>query len=513
MWIGESHHNTDASITSDVSVNHSGSLGGYGKIHGTVTVADGGSIAPGGSSIGTLTVGNVLFNSGSNLYIKIGEMGNDQLIASSSDSISGHGTITIENGSNLFIQAMPGQWTPNQSYIIASADNGIIGEFTTVNKDTIFLDYDVIYGANDIELYAHRNSVDFSSIGHTINQRNTAFAVEKLGSSSEIYQQVVGMNIGQALASFDSLSGEIHASAKGAILNNAQFSRDAIYNHLEGKAASSQEHQYELWIDLWGNTGSLKAYHLGAAQMKNKGFGFLVGSDLLSTQNIRLGAAIGYEENDLKVNERFSKATTKAMHLMLYGQAKIKQWSLNGGIGYSIQDLDVKRDVTVGSLYSHNTAKYDANVFQIFVKGNYHIELSDNIELSPYVTLAYQNLKTKSKTENGSITNLRIHGQSDNLLTTYLGIASKFKINDISHLSLDIAWKHNSKESYHSNMSFNDGDQFTVHGASIGKNSVVINVGGDYSLTPSSKLRIGYNGEFSGKARNNKVNFQYQYRF
>src|SRR5699024_8819492 len=129
--------------------------------------------------------------------------------------------------------------------------------FTDVQKDSVFMKHDVIYSANNIALNLDRNDISFASVGNTYNQKQTAHAVENLGANNALYDRIVWMNEDEARASFDSLSGEIHASAKAALLNNAQFSRNAIYNHLNGQAASSTEVGRELWIDFWGQKGNL----------------------------------------------------------------------------------------------------------------------------------------------------------------------------------------------------------------------------------------------------------------
>ena len=61
----------DGSIAGAVDVNSGGTLQGIGSIAGNVTVAAGGILSP-GNSPGTLSVGSLALNSGSQLKIELG---------------------------------------------------------------------------------------------------------------------------------------------------------------------------------------------------------------------------------------------------------------------------------------------------------------------------------------------------------------------------------------------------------------------------------------------------------
>ena len=333
-----------------------------------------------------------------------------------------------------------------------------------------------------------------------------------MGQHNIIYQNILALSAEDARKAYNSLSGEIHASAKGAMLVNTQNSRNSIYNHLNNTKIQNSDAKRDLWFDLWGHTGHLKSNSSGATKLKNEGFGLLIGSDIYSNDTIRFGAALGYEENQLHADARHSKADTKAFQMMAYGQVLMGNIDLSGGIGYALQKVDVKRTVMVNLLNSYNQSKYDANIFQLFLKGKYNFAITDDLMLSPYTSLAYQNLKTKSKRESGEISNLFIHGKNDHLVTTSLGLESNFKINDLSNVYADISWQHNFKNIYDSNMSISN-QNFTVRGASIDKNSARLRIGANLNLAPSSKLNFGYDGSFGSGNSQNSLRLQYSYSF
>lgn len=510
LIVGDATH-TNAFIKSDVTVADKALLGGHGSIYGKMVANNGSTVAP-GSSVGKLSVGSAHFKSGSTLAIEADKNGIDQLVVSS--SLNGDGKLTIDNGAKLTINALGSAWKPEKNYVIVTADGGITGTFTDVQKDSVFMKHDVIYSANNIALNLDRNGISFASVGNTYNQKQTAHAVENLGANNALYDRIVWMNEDEARASFDSLSGEIHASAKAALLNNAQFSRNAIYNHLHGQAASSTEAGRELWIDFWGQKGNLDG-NANAAKLKTEGWGFLLGTDLYNNGQVRFGVALGYEQNDLKANQRGSKAESEGVHLMAYGQALLDQFELSGGLGYNWQKLDTKRDVSVGDLSARNNAKYDANMFQVFMKGQYNIDMTEVVTISPYLALAYQYLDTDNFRENGNAhTNLVGSGSTDSLVTTSLGVKTKYQFENQGELFVDLAWRHNSKNTFNSNLRFDSGlSNFNVKGASLSKNTGVVNIGGTMNVAPATKLSIGYEGEFGSKTSNNSLKLQLRHDF
>jgi fibronectin-binding autotransporter adhesin len=106
-----------------------GALGGTGVISGPVNISPGGTLAPGAGGIGTLTVNNVLTNTGVTA-IKVNKSGttltNDSVKGVSTLSFAG--TLTVTNiGSGIL--------TAGDSFKIFSATN-YSGAFTTLSPAT-----------------------------------------------------------------------------------------------------------------------------------------------------------------------------------------------------------------------------------------------------------------------------------------------------------------------------------------------------------------------------------------
>jgi autotransporter-associated beta strand protein len=124
--------NTPGSLSpgSAVNVNTNATLGGTGIINGVVTIADGGTLAP-GDSIGTLTLnGNVVLSAGSTNVFEVDGTtpANDQVVLGASVTYGGmlqiEATGTFTNGQTFTLFSGPGATTAgNFSSIITSGTN------------------------------------------------------------------------------------------------------------------------------------------------------------------------------------------------------------------------------------------------------------------------------------------------------------------------------------------------------------------------------------------------------
>jgi len=210
-----------------IDVLSGGTLGGSGTV-GATTLGAGAAIAP-GNSVGTINVaGDVVFNSASSYEVEVDPASTD------SDLIHAIGTAYL-NGATVAHVGMTGSYQPFSTYVILTADNGIDGTFGDVVSNYAFLTPELGYDANNVYLELTRNDIDFVDKARTRNQKATAAGVESLGLGSEVYGAVAilpddGELISQA---FDALSGEIHASAKTALIEESHFVRDSVNERLQ----------------------------------------------------------------------------------------------------------------------------------------------------------------------------------------------------------------------------------------------------------------------------------------
>ncbi|HFS8203728.1 TPA: S8 family serine peptidase, partial [Serratia marcescens] len=248
----------NGSVTSDVSVQNGGIVGGSGTV-GSLTARQGGTVAP-GNSIGTLNVaGNVSFEPGSRYAVEVGPNGQSDRIQSSGSATIGGGevAVTLENSSNLLTQSEVRSLL-GQQYNILTAQQGVSGQFDAVAPNYLFLGTGLSYQPNGVTLSVGRNGTSFASVAQTANERAVAAAADALAAGNPVYESILNSGTaGEARQAFRQLSGQIHADIASALVNDSRYLREALNGRLrqaEGLASSSAIKADEdgAWAQLLG---------------------------------------------------------------------------------------------------------------------------------------------------------------------------------------------------------------------------------------------------------------------
>ncbi|QEL26902.1 hypothetical protein FQV39_30015 (plasmid) [Bosea sp. F3-2] len=235
---------------SAVTVLAGAALGGNGTI-GSTQVRSGATIAP-GNSIGTLTVnGNLVLAPGSTYGVEIAGNGG-------SDRIAVSGTATIV-GSQVGVSALDPQtsYINGQRYTILTAAGGVSGTVAGAVSRSAFLDLSVDQQPNQVDLVIQVKGTPpvtpptdpgtppvtppdappavFQTVAATPNQYATAVALNTLpqaGGTLALYNSLLMLDAPGARAAFDGLSGEVHASAKTALVDESWLLRNAVNDRL-----------------------------------------------------------------------------------------------------------------------------------------------------------------------------------------------------------------------------------------------------------------------------------------
>lgn len=489
---------SSASLTSDVDVASGALLGGHGRIIGNVDLASGASLAP-GNSIGTLTVdGDVTFNSGSTLEIEANPDG-------TSDRLISTGNVSL-GGSSLNILAGAGSWAPSTSYSIVQAAS-LNGTFGSVSSNLAFLTPELAYSATGVDLTLERNDISYVSVAETYNQRAVADALGAAAGGS-LNDAIEVLSAEQARAAYDSLSGELHASTRGALFDDSRHVREAVTERLRagqsGLASGDVLHSdadsgLTFWLSSYGNWSD-KDGDSNVASLDRDSRGTLIGLDLPLNQTWRLGVAAGYGTSDLDVSRRESSADIDSTSLTAYLGGQWDALSLRLGVARTWNEVDSKRDVQVGALRETVKAGYDADTTQVFGELGYALQLGE-LTLEPFAGLAHVEVDSDGFDEHGGNTALSGESEDDSVDYASLGLRAATPLGDIAGLPLNLhaslAWQHAFDEpSEDSRLSLAGYDSFTVKGVPVAEDSALAQLGLGLQLAPQANLQLGYSGQF-----------------
>jgi subtilase-type serine protease len=544
---GNSSGFTGATTVSGATLAVNGSLGGTldilagGRLQGTgtvgsVAIASGGTVAP-GNSLGTLNVaGNMTFGAGSRYEVEVDPASN------ASDRVHATGTVTINGGAVRHI-GLDGTYRPLQRYTIVTADGGVTGAFASVISDYAFLDPTLSYDPNNVFLRLVRNDVSFCAIGQTQNQCAAGNGVQSLGLGNQLHDAILMLDEGGARGAFDQLSGEIHASAKGVLLEESAMVRAATLDRLRqafgGVGAApmatlnygytadlapavkgpmprlGQAERFAVWGQGYGSWGRSDSDRNAARLTRSTG-GMIVGADIAVFDTLRFGALAGYSRTSFEVKDRLSSGDSDNYHFGLYGGGQWGPWGLRTGASYSWHDIETARSVAFAGFGDSLKSSYSAGTAQVFGELGYRIDLG-RAALEPFAGLAYVNLRADGFTERGGAAALRGQGSDTGLGYSTLGLRASTSVAlqgmDLT-LRGALAWRHAFGDTTPlATLAFAGGSPFTVAGLPIAKNAALVEAGLDLAITPRATLGLSYTGQLASDAQDHAFKGNLAIRF
>lgn len=499
-------------------------FGGLGSFvnQGTLTMANG--VA---GDIVSQTGGHATFAAGSVFAIDVNAAGQ-------ADRYVTTGTVTI-NGGTVQVLAGAGEYAPSTTYTIVTANGGRTGGFDGVTSNLAFLDPSLSYDANNVYLTMTRNAVLFQNVGVTPNQIATGGGVESSGPGHPVYDAVLTLSAPQARYAFDQLSGEVHASAKTAMLEDSRFIRNAVNDRLRGSfdgvgaaampvmayAAGGPQYvpattdRFAVWGQAFGSWGHWNGDG-NAARFNRSIGGFFIGADVPVFDSWRFGAVAGYSRTSFNVRDRASTGSSDNYHLGLYGGTAWGDFALRTGAAATWHDISTGRSVIFPGFGDSLKGNYTAATAQVFGELAYGFRFG-RARFEPFANFAYVNLHTGGFTERGGTAALTSVASSTNAAFATLGLRASTTF-DLGGTTLTakgmLGWRHAFGDATPlSTMRFAGSDAFTIAGVPIALNAAVVEAGLDYAIAPNATLGVFYSGQFGGSAIDQSVRANLNVKF
>jgi len=498
-----------ARLGGDVTVGANGTLRGHGSIGGNVS--NGGTVWAGGS-VGTLTVdGDYTQDTSGTLQVEIDAEGHANVLA-----VGGKASLA---GGALALADAPDTLVPGSTYTILTAKGGVSGTFATLDSNFAFLDPSLAYAPNAVTLSLQRNTVAFPLVGQTPNQIAAATAIEALGAGNAVHDAVLMLDAPTARQAFTQLAGDLHASARTAIMDDEHYVRDAVHQHLAGEDSrartATDAHGITAWTAAWGHWGSHDSDG-NASPLHHNGSGLLLGVDLSAGDTARLGAVMGTGQSSMRIDTQGTSAHVTNQHLGLYGDAQTGRMQWQGAAIYGWQKVDTRRSLDFGTFAGTATGAYRAHTVQAYVDGSVPFTLG-KATLAPFVNLAVQRLDTPAIDEHGTPAALHVAGQDSSVGYGTLGLRASIDLGAPEHglrAHASLGWQHAwSDVSPATTMRFAGGDSFAIAGVPVRRDAAATNLGIRFALAPSVSVDASYQGQFGKEARDQSARLNLDWRF
>ena len=476
-----------------------GTLGGSveltgGRLEGTGTVGNTivhGTIAP-GNSIGTLNVaGDITFAVGSIYEVEANAAGQ-------ADRINATGTATL-NGGTVQVLAGAGNYSPMTNYTILTANGGVTGSFTGgVTSNLAFLDPSLSYDADNVYLRLTRNDISFDGIGVTPNQIAAGAGTESLGIGNSIFDAVLNLSAAQAQDAFDQLSGEIHPSARMAMLEDSRFVRNAAWDRLRGASSDDKGGLWGQGFGSWSHTGS----DGNAARLDRSAGGLVMGADGALGDTLRVGALWGYSRTNVDVDARSSSGQIDSYHLGAYAGGQWGAAAIRTGIAYSWHDVHTTRSIAFPGVSDTARASYNGGTFQAFGELGYGFDLG-RTRVEPFANIAYVRARSDAFDETGGDAALTGGKASTDITFSTLGLraATSFDFgNAQATFRAGAGWRHafGDRTPVTQMRYIAGGNALSIAGLPVTRDAATVDAGLEVAISQKASLGVSYSGQFGG---------------
>lgn len=510
-------------LNANVVVAQGAGLTGTGSV---ASLVNHGEVLPG--SNGNLSVtGNFTNASDGTLSIALTPLPTSQLSVGGSASLAGR----------LNVLALA-PYTGDTTYTLLSAAGGITGTFAQDNVSAAsplaFLDTSLTYGSNDVTLSVARNGVAFSDVALTGNQRRAAAALDSASAPASLRSEITSLDRAAAVAAFDSLSGEIHASTASVLLEDSRYLRNTVNDRMRQadcgngdprsvlapssaqQSSSGCQGQGVGWITAVGGWSNHDATH-AAASVDRDLSGFMLGFDNALNEDWRAGIAAGYTNTSIDAKQRNSDASVDSYHLATYLNYQADALAARLGAGYSWHSIDTKRHVAAGGYSDELKAKYKAGTAQVFGEVGYAFQAA-GVALEPFAGLAYVNYDSDNGREKGGAGRLEASAKQDVTFSTVgLRMGKAIALDNGTTVTPrgSLGWRHAFGDTTpDADLRFIDGGAgFSTQGVPIAKDAAVVEAGFDVSVGKAGKLGLGYSGQLSSDSRDHAITASFSLGF
>ncbi|MGG4776011.1 autotransporter domain-containing protein [Paenalcaligenes sp. Me52] len=540
----------NSSLGGDVTVANGATLAGTGTVGSAATlttVQRGATINPSENATryGTMRIaGDLRLEQGSTYYVQADPDSDNSSLLKVAGTATLGGSV-LHAGTELNAKT---DFQVGKTYTILEASS-IQGNFGEVKSNYAYLDVALGYGANAVSLKLERKSeeeegggttiIDFADLAQTGNQVATAQGIESLPSSHALYKFVETLPAGAPPAVFDSLSGEAHASVASGLASVGSLASNLGSQHLysnltAGRRAGDPVAQSDgaLPASAWPSSKALPAWaevighwqrfdgNNNVGQMKQRTTGVFLGMDeKVGGSEWRVGAAVGYIHAKTDVDDRSSNTKVDNYSVAIYAgrsmEAGANHINMLGGLAYTWHDIRTER--TVSSLDQKLKADYSAHTAQAFAEVGYAFGQYEQMGIEPFVGMSVSEQRIRGFSEKGGFAALEGKSSNHTLASSTLGVRlhNNFQMGEYDgRLRATLGWRHAiGSVTSDRTMAFEGGQNFTVAGVPLARDTALIELGAEVLLSRYSSVGIGYKGELGNGQRDHSAQVQVRVAF
>ena len=548
--------NGSLASSSGLTTNAGATVGGTGTL--PKTTINGGTLSPGNgtNAIGTIAISGTLTFVGPGTYlVDVSPAASDQTKVSGNAALAG----------TAQVNAVSAGIYPAKHYTILNAGS-ISGTFGSLVVNGTFgpavknphLEYD----ANNVYFVLDPNAISpLLGGGGTRNERAVAAANDaafQAGITTPPFLALFGLTSAQLAASLDQLSGEVHPSTAGLLLDESLYARSAVLGRLRqasyggdarmaalaaGGPSSFQDGEEQssalayakspllpvkapppgaapsrdvtFWAQGFGAWGRFESDGNAAAVRRNLA-GFFTGADAAFGDG-RAGFAAGYTTSQNNLDGR-GGANVETGHLAGYGGWHFGALNLRGGAAFAWHAIDTDRTIAFPGFFDRATSHYDGHTGQVFSELGYGFAFR-GIAIEPFAGAAWVDVRTGPAVERGGLAALNLAATRLEVGYSTLGLRAAAMIPLAHDMVLvpraSLAWQHALSDAVPAaTLAFQAAPApFVIAGVPIARDAALAEAGLDLAIGRHATVGISYTGQLANNVQDHAAKGKFSWRF
>ncbi|WP_445180400.1 autotransporter outer membrane beta-barrel domain-containing protein [Pseudomonas sp. McL0111] len=436
------------------------------------------------------------------------------------------GTAVLANAA-FQVHGVPGDYANSTVHSVLLAEK-IEGEFGEITNNLAFMKPTLSYSANQVALTYQRNAVAFEQLADSESGKALARSVDtsKAATSNTAIRTLVNSNKTTATAAIEQLAAGSNANLANATLNSinpVSASMLSAMNQLDSNGSSRSanapslaaggEDSGRVWLQALGHGGKVDR---DFDTLKHSTQGLVLGADWRLDEQWHVGLMGG--KSQTRLDARQFDGDLDSWHLGAYAVRQDGPFALRLGASYGGHDGSGKRRVAFSGFSNHLKSNYDANTQQAFAEVGYNLGRG-NVSIEPFASLGYQRYQRDDYTEKGGDAALKVHGQTQDNLSSTLGLRVA-KINRLDNgmqltprLSASVKHTYGELSNETRQQLVSGGKSFEVAGAETDRNSLMLDAGLDLTLSARHTVGVGLTAEAGTDSRSHGVMGQWRMAF
>ena len=392
---------------------------------------------------------------------------------------------------------------------IEGFDNAVVTPDYALVNHTVTLDGNTITGVLE---KGNKTLADYAVNGNGVSVANALNADETLlaGLTSATKEE--------ARQTIASLANDIHVTANAMSIANGQALIRAVKDQAIGidgaaRVADVDEGRARLWMSAVGNWSKMD--RAGSSKLKSDFYTGLVGLEADINVDNKVGIFFGAGKTKFKAGSD-GKIDSDDLHFGIYGQSKFEPVRVNYGFAYTHQDRDSGRALIYKDQLFGSSVNYSAKVAQIFGEVAYTGLNFGNVNVEPYVGLAWMHLSADGFSENYAGGNVKTNFESQNLAVSNLGARVKvpFEVGTAKVKAVaDVNWTQFMGDTRgKSTLTLGNGAKAKIQSEKLSAVAAV-GLGLEAQLGKRASLGVSYYGAYGSKIKSNGVGARFKLAF